>query len=122
MSDVIGYRWLAKRYDVKTVQPLRTVSVIGRSRATVREDGFVREQYPASVRPAETLAGHLTFAFKHEGLHLEFLARLFQRLPPTDLEAWIALEPTGQYARRAGFFYELLTGQTLDCSGVTVGN
>lgn len=122
MSDVIGYRWLAERYEVKTVQPLRTVSVIARSRATVREDGFVHEQYPASARPTESLAGHLTFAFKHEGLHLEFLARLFQRLPPADLETWIALEPTGQYARRAGFFYELLTGRTLDFPGVAVGN
>jgi hypothetical protein len=73
-------------------------------------------------RPADSLAAHLTFAFKHEGVHLEFLARLFDVLPAVDLQAWIAAEPTGQYARRAGFFYEYLTGRPLTFSGVTAGN
>jgi hypothetical protein len=66
--------------------------------------------------------GHLTFAFKHEGVHLEFLARLFNVVPVTDLEAWVVAEPTGQYARRAGFFYEYLTGRQLAFPGVTAGN
>jgi len=29
-----------------------------------------------------------------------------------NLEDWIAAEPTGQYARRAGFFYALTDRQT----------
>lgn len=122
MPTRIGYRWLAGQYGVETVQPLRTASAIGRTRATVLENGYAREQYPASARPAETLAGHLTFAFKHEGIHLEFLARLFATLPIAELEAWVAAEPTGQYARRAGFFYEYLTGRQLAVPGVAAGN
>lgn len=51
----------------------------------------------------------LAFALKHEGIHLEFLARLFDVTPVADLEAWVVSEPTGQYTRRAGFFYEYLT-------------
>jgi hypothetical protein len=42
--------------------------------------------------------------------------------PPTERDAWIADEPTGQYARRAGFFYEYLTGRQLDFPGVMAGN
>jgi hypothetical protein len=122
MSDWIGYRWLADRYGVSTVQALRTDSAIARSRATVREDGYVHERYPPTARPAETLAGHLTFALKHEGVHLEFLSRLFETAPAAELEAWVAAEPTGQYARRAGFFYEYLTGRQLDFPGVIAGN
>lgn len=122
MPDWIGYRWLAKRYGVEAVQALRTDSVVGKSRATVRDNGYVHEQYPAASRPADSLPGHLTFAFKHEGIHLEFLARLFDRAPPADLEAWVAAEPTGQYARRAGFFYEFLTGRHLNFPGVVAGN
>jgi len=122
MPDWIGYRWLAERYGLRPVQPFRTSSAIGKSRSTVRENGFVHEQYPPAARPAESLAGHLTFALKHEGVQLECLARLFDAAPQAELEAWVAAEPTGQYARRAGFFHEYLTGRVLDFPGVAAGN
>lgn len=122
MPDWIGYRWLAERYDIRAVHAFRTDSGIGKSRATVRENGYVHEQYPLAARPAESLAGHLTFALKHEGVHLEFLARLFDAAPAAELDAWVGAEPTGQYARRAGFFYEYLTGRVLDFPGVAAGN
>ena len=122
MTDWIGYRWLAERYNVSAVQPFRAQSAIAGSRATVREGGYVREFYTPVARPANTLAGHLAFALKHEGIHLEFLARLFEVAPAAGLEAWIAAEPTGQYARRAGFLYEYLTGRQLAFPGVATGN
>ena len=122
MPDRIGYRWLAERYGVSAVQAFRVDSAIGTSRATVRDNGYVHERYPPAARPAEALAGHLTFALKHEGVHLEFLARLFDASMAAELEAWVAAEPTGQYARRAGFFYEYLTGRMLDFPGVAAGN
>jgi len=77
VSDWIGYRWLAQQYGVSPVQAFRTDSAIARSRATVRKDGCTHQYYPSSARPADTLAAHLGFALKHEGIHLEFLARLF---------------------------------------------
>ncbi|WP_229722775.1 Fic family protein [Xylophilus rhododendri] len=113
---------MAEQYAIDAVQAFRTDSAIGRSRTTLRENGYVHEQYPPATRPAASLAGHLTFALKHEGVHLEFLARLFDAAPAVELEAWIAAEPTGQYARRAGFFYEYLTGRVLDFAGVAAGN
>lgn len=122
MADWIGYRWLAAAYGVEPVQPFRIDSQIARSRSTVRDEGYVHEHYVAAARPDNTLAGHLTFALRHEGIHLEFLSRLFARTGPGELEAWIAQEPTGQYARRAGFFYEWLTRTQLDFPGVAAGN
>ena len=122
LADWIGYRWLAERFGVATVQAFRTDSAIAKTRSTVSENGYAHEYYLPNARPADSLAAHLTFAFKHEGMHLEFLARLFDVLPAVDLEAWIAAEPTGQYARRAGFFYEYLTGRQLAFSGVAAGN
>ncbi len=122
MPDWIGYQWLGKRYGVSSVQAFRTESAIARARTTVREDGYVHECYPPAARPADTLAGHLTFALKHEGIHLEFLSRLFDVAPVAELEAWVAAEPTGRYARRAGFFYEYLTGRQLAFRGVLAGN
>lgn len=122
MADWIGYQWLAAHYGISPVQAFRTDSAIAKSRATLREDGYIHEYYPPVARPADTLVGHLTFALKHEGVHLEFLARLFNAVPVTDLQAWVAAEPTGQYARRTGFFYEYLTGRQLAFPGVMAGN
>jgi hypothetical protein len=122
VSDWIGYRWLAQRYGISPVQAFRTDSAIARSRATVRGDGYTHQYYPPAARPADTLAAHLGFALKHEGIHLEFLARLFDVAPVAELEAWVAAEPTGQYSRRAGFFYEYLTGRRLAFPGVVAGN
>mgnify|MGYP001348995089 FL=1 len=122
MADWIGYQWLVAHYGISPVQAFRTDSALARTRSTVREDGYVHEYYPSAAKPADTLAGHLTFALKHEGIHLEFLARLFDVIPVVELDDWIAGEATGQYARRAGFFYEYLTGRQLAFPGVVAGN
>jgi Fic/DOC family len=118
MADWIGYRWLAEQYHIESVQRFRVESEIGTVRRTMRSDGFVREIYTTVVRPAPTLAAHLTFALKHEGVHLEFLARLFHTISSSELEQWIQSEPTGQYARRIGFLYEWLTERSLAIDGI----
>ena len=85
MADWIGYQWLATRFGVSPVQAFRKDSAIARSRATVQEDGYVHEYYPPAAKPDDDLPSHLTFALKHEGVHLEFLARLFDAIPVAEL-------------------------------------
>ena len=58
---------------------------------------------------------------KHELVHLELLSRLFERISGEEIAEWVHARPTSMYARRAGFFYEWLTGQTIDFPGVTNG-
>src|SRR4051812_43578631 len=110
MDDWIGTRWLAQRYGVEAVQPLARSSRIGRSRASHVQDGVAVETYLEALRPEPHAAAHLAFALKHEGVHLEFLARLFREIPIEVLNEWTNREPSGQYARRAGFLFEWLTG------------
>jgi len=117
MKDWIGYRWLAERYGIDTVQPLHIESCIGQSRRTIQADGITQEVYTAIMRPVDSIPAHLTFALKHEGVHLEFLARLFRITPETEIAAWMNGERTGQYARRVGFLWEWLSGHEL--TGVT---
>ncbi|WP_083871859.1 Fic family protein [Vreelandella jeotgali] len=117
-GNEIGYSWLAAHYKVQTIQPLPVESCIGRRRQTHQQAGRREEFYPEAMRPQPLLSAHLTFALKHEGVALEFLARLFALVPPEVLAEWICSEPTGRYARRAGFFYEWLTGKTLLVEGV----
>ncbi|MDP9918998.1 hypothetical protein J2W24_004667 [Variovorax boronicumulans] len=60
---------------------------------------------------------------KHEGVPLELLASVFNRMDPADLTGWIQAEPTGQYAKRACFLFEWITGRTLAvANGVAGGN
>lgn len=122
MPDWIGYRWLAAHYNIQTVAPLRISSQIAGRRSTRTVNGLTVETFPVAYRPAETPAGHLGFALRWEGINLEFLARLFAVMPEKHLCEWIGAEPTGQYARRACFLHEWLTGRQLDHPGVTAGN
>lgn len=123
MVEWVGYRWLAENYGVSCVQPLPVESQIGPSRRSIRNNARTLEIYPAIFRPRDALSAHLTFALKHEGIHLEFLARLFERVPEADVRTWVNGERTGQYARRTGFLWEWLTGRELhDAPGASGGN
>ncbi|MDB5724585.1 MAG: cell filamentation protein Fic [Novosphingobium sp.] len=61
--------------------------------------------------PDSDLSGHLTFALRYEGLNLPVLAKLFRTVAPADIAAIVEASPTGSYARRIWFLYELLTGR-----------
>lgn len=120
---VIGYQWLSLTYDVDPVHPLAVQSEIGRNRSTSSNGDIRFEVYLESYRPLNTFSDQLAFAFKYEGIHLEFLARLFPKtLVKQELEQWIAREPTGSYARRACFFYEWLLDDKLDAPNLKRSN
>ncbi len=114
MNEWIGGAWLASTHGLELVMPLKVVSRIGGRRSTTVADDITTETFVAAMRPAPTWRGHLTFHLKHEVPHLELLARLFEQLDDGDVADWITAEPTGQYARRAGFLYEFLKGRQLD--------
>ena len=114
MTESLGFKWISEQIGIAPVQPFRIISSLGASRKSLHANGFAQEVYPAQFRPEPTIPGHLTFALKYEIIHLEFLSRLFSVIEPGILEEWIRNEPTGSFARRAGFLYEWLTGKRLD--------
>ena len=121
--NFIGYSWLSNRYKVSIAQDYPVKSSVGKARATHNKNTLREEIYPEGYRPDPDLRGHLTFAFRYEGVNLEFLSRLFsQQIVSTELREWIAAEPTGTYARRAGFLYEWLTEQPLASANTVFGN
>jgi hypothetical protein len=120
--EEVGYTWLEREYGVRCVQPLPAKSFLGTSAARSEDDGRGVRVFRPHYRPREPgLRGQLEFALKHEGVNLEFLARLFRAIHIEDLEAWVQAEARGQYARRAGFIYEWLTGGHLAFEGVKSG-
>jgi Fic/DOC family len=112
--DPIGAVWLAKEFGVLPLGPFPVLSQIGGRRATQVQNGFSLETYTEVMRPSANLAAHLQFHLRHEVPHLEFLARLFPKTGPKAIQDWVNAEPTGQYARRAAFLYEWLTGAQLE--------
>lgn len=122
-ENAIGGQWLAQTFDITTASRPAVTSRIGGRRATNNLDGFLVETYQEAMRPTNTLAGHLLFHIRHEIPHLEMLARLFQQEVAFDaISQWNQSEPTGAYARRAGFLYEWITGRRLPAPDTTVGN
>ena len=66
--------------------------------------------------------GHLEFALKREGIHLELLRALLPRLAPEAVTAYVKSKPTGSYARRIWYLYEEFTGTRLALPDVRQGN
>lgn len=120
--DPIGALWLSRTYDVVPLSRLPVRSQIGKRRITEINDDLRLETYPERMRPADDPVAHLQFHLRHEVTHLEFLARLFQCTGPAFVQKWINAEPTGQYARRAAFLYEWLTGAELQLTDRIGGN
>lgn len=122
IANPIGAAWLARAFSIRPLSRLPVVSQIGHRRATFVDDGFRLETFPEVMRPLPELAAHLQFHLRHEIVHLEFLARLFQVTGPDQVQAWILREPTGRYARRAAFLYEWITGEVLQVPDHLGGN
>jgi hypothetical protein len=69
--------------------------------------------YDKRYWPGDSLADHLSFALRREDLDLLILKRIFEAVPQAEIEALVQATPTGVPARRAWYFYEILTGRTL---------
>jgi Fic/DOC family len=96
--------------------------------APVRHPICVSDQYVSGSRregggwavldkrywPGENFAEHLLFALRHEHLDLLILKRVFDAVPPVELETLVRAEATSVQVRRAWYLYEFLTGRTLD--------
>ena len=64
--------------------------------------------------PGDTLADHLLFALRHEGLDLLILKRVFDAVPQEEIEALVRAAPTGALVRRVWYLYETMLGRTLE--------
>jgi len=106
-----GYAALIDAYGLEVPLPHR-LTAIGERHKVVTTDGW-RLLTPRH-RPEDTLAAHLTFALKWEGVDLLALKRLFLVVGDDAIAAFVRSQPTGSYARRIWFLYEWLTDHTLD--------
>jgi len=114
-----GYAWLIEAYALRVPLPHR-LHAIGEHHKITKTAGW-RLLTPRHA-PADTLAGHLTFALKWEGLDLLVLKRLFCLLYADDVAALVTEQPTSAYRRRIWFLYEWLTGLRLPLDDIAHGS
>jgi hypothetical protein len=118
-ATLAGYSALIDAFDLEVPLPGKLMAIGQRHRKATNNDW--RTLTPRHL-PNPTLAGHLTFALKYEGLDLGVLKKLFCAVGSEPIEALVRSTPTGSYARRIWFLYEWLLGKRLDLADVSQGS
>lgn len=111
----VGYARLIERSNLPALPPAR-IAVIDsaiRGRVHTHLGEQEAEQFPPSYQPEDGISADLQFALRYEGINLEVLALLFAQRGKQDVEPWIGSSTASVYARRAGFLYEWLTGDSI---------
>ncbi|MBP3194895.1 MAG: hypothetical protein J6M05_04440 [Cardiobacteriaceae bacterium] len=124
IQNPIGGLWLKRFAGLEESVILSVESGIGSRRKTVFDEKRKQryEFYQATNRPDDTPQAHLAFYLRNEIPDLFFLYQLFTTIGGGFVQNWINQEPTGQYARRAAFLYEWLTGEELSVPNNLNGN
>jgi hypothetical protein len=107
--------WAALVHALGLQAPVRQPGCVSEKHigGSQREEGGFRV-FDKRYQPGDDVADQLTFALRHENIDLLILKRAFEAVPKAVLEDYVRSTPTGTHTRRAWFFYEMLTGQTLD--------
>src|SRR6266850_4598059 len=120
---LVGYDALIAKFNLQVIPHWHHSRT---SRSTIHEThtdaGQVVEVHPRFLTPQDSLGGHLEFALKYDGTNLEILSALFEKAPQEELLSYIRSKPTGKYARRAWYLFELLTGKRLPLEDLSTGN
>jgi hypothetical protein len=107
--------WAALVHGLGLAAPVKAPSAVAESHikgSRRTESGWT--VFDKRYWPGDKVADHLSFALRHEPIDLLILKRAFDAIPTGEMATFIRAAPTGAFARRAWFFYETLTGTTLD--------
>ncbi len=107
--------WAALVQGLGLAAPVRAPSVVaeGHIRGSRRSEGGWTV-FDKRYWPGDKATDHLSFALRHEPIDLLILKCAFYAIPAGEMATLARAAPTGAFARRAWFFYETLTGTTLD--------
>lgn len=118
-----GYAALIRRFDLRVIPNWHESFVAtGGAHRIDSTGGIVREIYVSRYWPGDALADQLEFALKYDGTNLAILTSIFQVADSDELSAHIRSRPTGKYARRLWYLYEMLTGRILPVENLTRGS
>ncbi len=108
----IGLLAVIEELKLSVSPPATHSSIIAGARRTRVENSIIYEQYPKNYS-VEGLFENLKFALRYEPIDLGVLKAAFEKIDTKHIAEWVRSEPTGIYARKLWYLYELLTGQIL---------
>jgi hypothetical protein len=111
----VGYGYLIQRYKLHAL-PLPVTRVIfeaASARRTRERGGQILEEFPRAYEPKPTAIGHLHFAMRYEGVNLEVLRLLYDRIGGDEVEAALNKHPNASINRRLAYLFEWLMGREL---------
>lgn len=118
-----GYARLIHQQGLATLQNCHESSIgTGGGHRIEAPNGAIREVYPPKYWPGEEFGDHLEFALKYDGTNLLILSKLFAAAAQNWIVDYIRSKPTGKYARRIWYLYELLTKNQLPLDDLKQGN
>ncbi len=119
----VGYAKLVKQYNLAVIPNWHESAItVGTGSRAETPEGQVRELFPPAYDPSDELGAQLEFALKYDGTNLLILAKLFAAAAQESITSHIQSKPTGKYARRIWYLYEMLTGTRLPIEDLTQGN
>ena len=115
----LGYEHLIQELGgLRIAGPVTPCKIDRRVQAIVEgENGLLAP--PSMEIERHDLMGHAEFALKHQGVHLEALQAICQKLNPALVQQALDANPNGKYVRQMAFLVEAFTGAELE-SRVTV--
>lgn len=103
--------------DLQIPEPVVRSKIVAGARRTEIKDGAVFQFYPKSYL-VKGVYEQIKFALRYEPLDLGFYKALFKKIEKDWVTEKIRQAPTGIYARRLWYLYELLTAEKLDLEDV----
>lgn len=118
-----GYAALIDLYSLDVVPNWhRSVVSNGAVRRTDATPDGVVDTYPSNYWPGDEPGAHIEFALKYDGTNLGLLAAILSAVGSEEITRFVQSKPTGKYARRIWYFYEMLTGEQLPLADMSKGN
>jgi hypothetical protein len=118
-----GYGALIERFGLQVIHNWHESFVASSGTHRLDTTGeVVRETYTARYWPGDTLGDHLEFALKYDGVNLAILASIFNAVDASEVADYVQSKPTGKYARRIWYLYELIIGERLPLDDLKRGN
>ncbi len=108
----IGYAFLLEKCAPGTVAPRLSAETATVRKKTIKDGRLLVPA--ASFSKTENPLPHVAFALRHEGVNMQILAQVLPTISLEDMTAFVRARPSGLVCRRAGWLWELFTGQSLD--------
>lgn len=126
-TEPVGYAKAIIDFALTVTTPHRLTFIASKgAKRTIERDGKTVIVLPPAYGQDPRLTTQLTFALKHEGVNLEVLSALFERIDiapfERELDDLVAAHPTGRYVRQLWFLYEHLTDRRLRAGDLGTGN